>query len=334
MPHQLVSINSLIEEYDVDIYSISFKENTESPADTNNFKSYTLRDFSRTSLLRFIINIQPDFMVVAGWAVSDFVWVSRKVQVSLNIPIVAYSDTQWRSTFRQKINSLFSKWYLRGAFTHLWVAGFYQYEYARKLGFPHDKIIFNALSCDIQLFNQCSIEQKKKKYPKIFLFVGRFVEDKGLDLLMAAWEKIIDKKGWTITLVGSGHLKQKFINKSGVLLKEFMSQNALLSEMQQAGCFILPSIFEPWALVIHEAVASGLPIIATNVCGAAPHLIISGYNGYQVNPCWESIKIAMEKVINMDSDQLINFSENSRKIAQSITPKLGSAQLMSLLDAK
>jgi glycosyltransferase involved in cell wall biosynthesis len=113
-----------------------------------------------------------------------------------------------------------------------------------------------------------------------------------------------------------------------------MPQSELIKEIEQAGCFVLPSVFEPWALVIHEVAASGLPIIATNVCGAAPHFVISGYNGYQIAPSVESIKRALEKVMALSEVQLIQFSENSKKLAESITPELGAAQLMSILNEK
>jgi len=41
--------------------------------------------------------------------------------------------------------------------------------------------------------------------------------------------------------------------------------------LENSGCFILPSRYEPWALVIHEAACAGLPIICTNVCGTVDH---------------------------------------------------------------
>jgi hypothetical protein len=48
----------------------------------------------------------------------------------------------------------------------------------------------------------------------------------------------------------------------------------------------------------------------------------------------ESIKRALEKVMALSEVQLIQFSENSKKLAESITPELGAAQLMSILKEK
>jgi glycosyltransferase involved in cell wall biosynthesis len=49
--------------------------------------------------------------------------------------------------------------------------------------------------------------------------------------------------------------------------------------MGRAGAFVLPSHFEPWGVVLHEAAAAGRYIIATSACGAGDVLISPGVNG-------------------------------------------------------
>jgi len=48
--------------------------------------------------------------------------------------------------------------------------------------------------------------------------------------------------------------------------------------------FALPSAYEPWGVVINEAVACGLPVIATEVVGAAVELVKHQTNGMIVRP--------------------------------------------------
>lgn len=332
MPHQLVSMKSVIKYYNANVYAFNYKDEHTIPNNIKNLQTYQLKSFNRNQFLKKIIEINPEMMVVAGWAVKDFVWVSKQIRKQLHIPVVSYSDTQWRGTWKQKINSLISRWHLKKAFSHLWVAGIYQFEYARKLGYAKRDIIYNSLNCDLDLFSQTALKLKQNKYPKNFLFIGRFVPVKGLDLLIEAWQQIEDKKGWTLTLIGDGPLKEQFRNIVDVEIKDFMPQDLLIKEMEQAGCFVLPSVFEPWALVIHEAAASGLPIIATENCGAAPHFVISGWNGFQVKPDANSVKIALQNIMELTDIQLMHYSENSRRLAQSITPQLGAAHLMSILN--
>ncbi len=331
MPHQLVSIKSVIKNYNAEVYAFNFKDAHTIPSGIENLHTYELKDFTRIELLNKLIDIKPVLLVVAGWIVDDFVWAAKQIRKKLNIPVVTYSDTQWRGTWKQKINCLISPWHLKRAFSHIWVAGVYQYEYARKLGFAKKRIIYNSLSCDMELFRWVSLEQKQSTYPKNILFIGRFVPVKGLDLLIDAWQQIPDKKGWTLTLIGDGPLKVLIKNIDGIIIKDFMPQSDLIKEMEQAGCFVLSSVFEQWSLVVHEAVAAGLPVIATNVCGASPHFVVSGYNGFQVTVNSNSIKNAIENIIALSSTQLYQYSLNSRKMAENITPELGAAQLMSVL---
>lgn len=332
VPHQVTTIKSLIEIYNVEIHSFSISENyTYIPVNINGLYTYNNSNFTKKELLKKIMDLKPAIVVIAGWMITDYVWVARKIKKTHPIPIVAYSDTPWYGTYKQKINVLISPFYIRRAFTHMWVAGIYQYDYARKLGFDNHKIIFNSLCANIELFKNINIRKKEEFYPKSFLYIGRMTSIKGLDVLQKAWNDIIDKKEWTLTLIGDGEQKEMLKKDSSIIVKDYMSQIELLDEMKKSGCFILPSKKESWALVLHEAAAAGLPIICTRTCGAAPHFVIDGYNGYKVNPNnVSSLKKAIESIISLDTKRLINYSENSRILSNSITPHITAASLMQL----
>src|SRR5690606_10461887 len=133
------------------------------------------------------------------------------------------------------------------------------------------------------------------------------------DYLINAWEMIPNKKGWTLTLIGAGPLKEKLSARKDVIVKDYMEQDLLIKEVENSGCFILPSILEPWAVVIHEFACAGLPIIATNVCGATPYFVIDGYNGASIKPkSIDAIKEAMQMVINSSDKELFSMSLKSR----------------------
>lgn len=333
VPHQIVSIKAIIKNYKCEVHAFSFEIFSEDVKNIEGLFPYEFKNFSRNEVLQKIILIQPKLVAVAGWFIKDFVWVAKQIRKLNQFPIVAYTDTQWSNSWRQFVNCLISPFHLKKAFSHLWVAGIYQFEYAKKLGFSKEQIIYNSLSCDMDLFESVSIESKNVSYPKNFIFIGRFVYVKGLSFLIDAWNQIFDKNGWTLTLIGDGPLKTYFKPSDNLIIKDFMNQSSIIQELDLSGCFILPSIFEPWALVIHEAVTAGLPVIATEVCGAAPHFVINQFNGFTVKPKdSHTLKIAMEKIISMSDEELIQFCKNSRKLAQNITPELGAANLMSLVD--
>jgi glycosyltransferase involved in cell wall biosynthesis len=65
---------------------------------------------------------------------------------------------------------------------------------------------------------------------------------------------------------------------------------------------VLPSDFEPWALVVNEAAAAGLAIIATDKVGAAAELVRDGVNGF-IFPASDLAKL---------TDRLLEVTDDSR----------------------
>ncbi|MFV0180238.1 glycosyltransferase [Empedobacter falsenii] len=332
VPHQLTSMNTLVEEYKVNILSYSISEKFKYiPEKKENFQPILFKDQPKKQVYQDIIKFNPSVLVVAGWMIKDYVWIAKQIKKNTKIKVVAMSDTPWYGTLKQKINAWISPLHLKKAFDYLWVAGFRQYDYARKLGFANNQIIFNSLSADNKLFHHVEIERKKTNYPKNFLYVGRFAPEKGLNILLEAWEKIEDKQGWTLTLIGDGPLKNEFIHREDIKIKDYMAHDELLMEMQNAGCFVLPSLHEPWALVIHEAACAGLPIICTEVCGAAPHFVIDKFNGFQVNK-GDSQDLANKIVLLMNhtDKELIEMSTKSRVLSNRISPDITVASLLAI----
>jgi glycosyltransferase involved in cell wall biosynthesis len=169
------------------------------------------------------------------------------------------------------------------------------------------------LSADISLFNKVNIEVKINAYPKKIVYIGRFSTEKGLKYLLQAWEQIENKKGWILTLIGNGPEKETIVQRKDIEVLDFMSQELLVEQLNNAGCFILPSVFEPCALVLHEAAAAGLPILASDTCGAVPYFVLNGFNGVTFRSGnIEQIKIAIKKIVFAKESDLLEMSYNSR----------------------
>lgn len=334
VPHQILSIKNLIENTNAEVLAFHvgrFYENT--PNDLTNFSTTLYKSYSKQQLLQKIKDYAPDAIITAGWMIPEYNWVCKQIKKSLNIPVVAMSDTPWYGTWKQKINALISPFHVKKAFTHLWVAGIKQYDYARKLGFSNEQIIFNSLCGDTETFNKVQLEPKKDNYPKNFIYIGRFEKIKGLQNLIEAWSGIKDKKGWTFTLIGAGTMKEELQKSGNFIVKDYMTQDKLVNELQNAGCFVLPSLHEPWALVIQEAAIAGLPIICTETCGAAPHFVINNYNGFKIkNNDVNDLQQKLTQIINMTDNQLSLMSGNSRKISHSICPEFQLANLLQLIN--
>ena len=146
----------------------------------------------------------------------------------------------------------------------------------------------------------------RKTDPFIFIWAGRLEPVKGLDILLEALEllKARDIKSFSVRLAGRGSLKNELVQMAMNLGLEDhvkflgrLSREEMQDEMQRANCFVLPTRFEAFGAVIIEAMASGLPVIATRSGG--PDRIVTAECGLLVdieNPL--QLADAMEQMIN------------------------------------
>lgn len=144
-------------------------------------------------------------------------------------------------------------------------------------------------------------EKKSLEKENNVLAIGRFVEQKGFDLLLSAWSKI-STEGWSLIIVGDGPdkpLLEKFINDnklSNVVLAPFTDN--IGRHYEQAKIFVLSSRYEGLGMVLIEALSYGLPCISFN-CPAGPKSILSKDNGILVKAeSSEELSIAIKKLMD------------------------------------
>jgi glycosyltransferase involved in cell wall biosynthesis len=297
---------------------------------------YNRSELTDNEIKKLVKNIGPAITVVSGWMDRGYMRVAKQLR-SEGTSVVVGLDGQWQGTINQWLTVILGAvGYFNRFYSHAWVAGVYQFEYARRLGFSKN-IIYDLYSADLCLFNQAynnSIESKKTHYPHRFLFVGRFEQVKGLDVLLQAWQQLGEKIGdWELHLVGNGSLKTELEGVGGVVIKDFMQPEQLMQEVANAGCFMLPSSGEPWGVVVHEFAAAGLPLIVSDVVGAASTFLISGLNGFSFKANGQqALASKMRQVISMSDQELHAMAVSSHALSQRITPLTSAGNLLSLLD--
>ena len=148
------------------------------------------------------------------------------------------------------------------------------------------KVIGNGI--DLKRFDRVKI--KKASYPKI-LWVGRFDKVKRVEDLIRAIENVIEKiPNAKLTLVGYGYeeeklkkLTKKLKLEGHVIFAGKKIDDDLIREYKSSHLFILPSASEGQPITLLEAMACGLPIIATKT-GGIPEIIKDNVNGLLVPP--------------------------------------------------
>jgi glycosyltransferase involved in cell wall biosynthesis len=162
---------------------------------------------------------------------------------------------------------------------------------AMKYG-PSNPFMHSTVSTIISL-NDFAVRIKAElASPPRLLFVGRLAVEKGLpDLLQALYLGRHQNLSLDLTIIGDGPERanlgtlvdryglQKWVHFEGYI----PAGDTLWQFYNQADIFILPALSEAQGKVLIEAMAAGLPIIATRV-GGIPSVIQHGHNGLLVEP--------------------------------------------------
>jgi len=110
----------------------------------------------------------------------------------------------------------------------------------------------------------------------VFIYVGRLVKSKGVDLIIRAARRL-PAAGVALIIVGDGPERQALQRlargSANIVFAGPVANQDLPVYYAMAGALVLPSDREPWGLVVNEAMASGLAIIAHRHCGATVDLV-------------------------------------------------------------
>ncbi|TWT88685.1 Mannosylfructose-phosphate synthase [Pseudobythopirellula maris] len=119
------------------------------------------------------------------------------------------------------------------------------------------------------------------------VYCGRLTEVKRVDLLIEAFVALAaERPDWDLVILGDGELRSELAAavppelKDRVVWTGFVAEQQDVSKIYRASDVLaLPSRYEPWALVVNEAAAAGMAIVATDAVGAAAELVRDGVNG-------------------------------------------------------
>lgn len=284
---------------------------------------YQREDYTESELIALAKKINPDIIHCGGWIFPPYLKICKYFKNK--IPTIGGFDNWWSGTAKQQVARLISPFYFKRMFSHCFVPGEQQKIYAMKLGYPENRIKMGAYCCDYELFSREGekyLEEKKTHYPKRFLFIGRYVPEKGIEQLWNAFlaARKNTNKDWELWCLGVGSIKP--IEAEGIKHFGFIQPNEMGKFIKETSVFVLPSVFEPWGVVIHEMAAAGFPMITTNAVGAAGAFVRENYNGFVLDAGDEkSLENALSKIMQMSETELIAMGENSKTLAANITPE-------------
>jgi glycosyltransferase involved in cell wall biosynthesis len=121
-----------------------------------------------------------------------------------------------------------------------------------------------------------------------FLYIGRLAEEKGLFDLLDAFARVRQRlPAARLDLAGSGVLEEDLRRRaeqlgivSAVRFLGTKTPHDIGELLMNSAAMILPSLREPWGLVVNEALSFGCPVVVSDICGCVPELVIDGVTGY------------------------------------------------------
>lgn len=237
--------------------------------------------------------VDPDVIAVAGWG-DRGMRVAARWGHRRRVPMVLMSDSQ----HRDEVRVWWKEWLKRrlvARFTAGFVAGTPHADYLAMLGMPRERIWLGydvvdndhfARGAEAARADADAMRTKMRLPPRYFLTCARFVAKKNLAMLLDAYSVYRTTSGgdaWALVLVGDGELRPALEQQAARLgimesvhLPGFKQYEELPAYYGLASAFVLPSIQDQWGLVVNEALAAGLPVLASEACGCVPDLLGAG----------------------------------------------------------
>lgn len=260
---------------------------------------------SLIKVINFLRNVNYNKLVLGGWDKSVlwmFAFLSPKKK---NYTVIE------SSIYESKVYGLYLiiKKLYKSRMSGVFVSGEPQKLLAKKIGYKNIMV-----TGGVGLFNKVNYKKQIKTFNKKFLFIGRLSEEKNLFFLIDIFKSL---PNITLEIIGNGPLKEDIEKDikgiSNIKYFSHIENNLISNKYIENDIFILPSIKEPWGLVVEEALYYGLPVIVSDKVGSKDDMVLKYNSGKIVNVNSKSDFIhAIEYLSNEENYN--NIKSNVEKI--------------------
>jgi glycosyltransferase involved in cell wall biosynthesis len=265
---------------------------------------------------RALRRFDPHVVVVGGWNQPAF-WRAALHARLRRRPLVAWVESTARDVRPGRTLTEWPKRALIRACAAFLVPGRASADYLRGLGVADERIAVAPNAVDTSIFSRASEPIRFDR--KTVLYVGRLDPEKGVDVLLGAMRDV-DADLLIVSHRGSDEARLRGEAPPNVRFAGRVVRDELARWYGGADVFVLPSRSDQWGMVLNEAAAAGLPLVATEAPGAAHDLIEHGVNGFRVPIGDErALADALRRVLEDDAFRA-RAGARSRELAQQFTP--------------
>lgn len=272
----------------------------------------------------------PDIFVQSGWAYPAFSSLGREVK-ERGGHVIGLSDANWRGDFRQLfLGALAFRAFYRRHFDAMIVPGRQGKRLMRWFGMPAHLVRGGMLGADPSLFGDGDPLPQR---PRTFLFAGQFIARKDVIGLAKAFKRFSRARPeWTLHLCGGGEQIDLIPRDARIIVEDFVQPARLAERFRHARFFVLPSRFEAWGQVVHEASLSGCALVLSDCVGSADDLATER-NGVRFRAGRENDLVrALHEAADFDDARLLEASQESRRLAGQFGPERFGREVADLID--
>lgn len=179
-------------------------------------------------------------------------------------------ESTYRETKKKGIRAILKKIFFKRV-SKAYVCGKSHAELVKAFGFKGQVIDIGSVGF-IRRVKQPPYE--KRDIVKKFLYVGRLTAVKNLEWLI---NRFACHPELELTIIGTGDLEDylKSIANSNVKFLGTIPNSKLFEYYQKADVFVLPSYYEPYGLVVEEALNNGTPVLLSHMIGCQDNLVVA-----------------------------------------------------------
>tara|TARA_B100000989_G_scaffold198747_1_gene150180 strand:- start:697 stop:1839 length:1143 start_codon:yes stop_codon:yes gene_type:complete len=257
-------------------------------------QQYSIFDFrlSFKDLEKYLKKNKYEAIIIFGWnnlLYLKSIYFGKKLGIKTILRVETNLETNISIT-KKILKYLILRILFKFIDAFLYIGSLNKYFYL-KHGVPKSKLYYAPYFVDNNFFKKKNkhnylSNKLKLKNKKFILFVGKLIDRKKPQHFINLAEEFKNIKQLHFLLIGDGHLKNfckeyiKKYNINNISMLGFQNQKNLKKIYQSSDLFVITSAYETWGLVINEAMASGLPILASNKCGSSKDLVLNGVTGY------------------------------------------------------
>jgi glycosyltransferase involved in cell wall biosynthesis len=313
-PYRIPVFNALAARDDIDLHVIFLSENDPGLRQWPVYKkeirfSYEVLPAWRRRVGRYnlLVNrgvgaalrrFRPNAVLCGGYNYLAS-WQAAWWAKSNNVPALLWSESTVNDHRRGRREVEFMKVRFTRLCKAFVAAGKASRDYMIAMGVPPERVFIAPNAVNVEFYaaiarsarqDAAAIRAHHGLPSRYFLCTGRLVPEKGIFDLLAAYAKLeaVERSQIGLVFAGDGASRSQLeergaaINPGCVRFCGFVHREELAELYALADALVFPTHSDPWGLVVNEAMACGLPIIASEIAGCVPDLVENAENGFVV----------------------------------------------------